>query len=79
MSCPKCPTSRVVDPPNVVVNDVYHPQVVQVIHPIEIINRHHCVPVFEHLYTCVVRDEFCPPIVPPVQVAQTRSLKKRKG
>ncbi|SEB57666.1 hypothetical protein SAMN05443246_1153 [Paenibacillus sp. GP183] len=60
MSYPKCPTSQVVDPPKVVYRDFYHPQIVQIIHPIEIINRHHCVPVPEHIYTCTVRDEFCP-------------------
>jgi hypothetical protein len=57
--CPQCPTKTIVDPPVRVVQDVFHPQIVQVIHPIEIIRRHHCVPVPVHLYTCTSRDEFC--------------------
>lgn len=67
MNCPQCPTGRVVDPPMVVYRDFYHPQVVQIIHPIEIVNRHHCVPVPEHIFTYNVRNEFCPaPLTAPV-------------
>lgn len=57
MSCrPYCPTSQVVDPPVQVYRDFYHPQIVQVIHPVEIINRHHCVPVPQHCYTYSVKN-----------------------
>ncbi|WP_082053202.1 hypothetical protein [Gordoniibacillus kamchatkensis] len=77
MSCPQCPTGRVVDPPTVVYRDFYHPQLVQIIHPIEVINRHHCVPVPQHIYTYVERDEFCPAPV-PTPVAYVRSRKKTK-
>lgn len=67
MSCPHCPTGRVVDPPKVIFRDFFHPQVVQIIHPIEIVNRHHCVPIPEHIFTFNVKDEFCPgPLTGPV-------------
>jgi hypothetical protein len=70
-----CPATQVVDPPTVVYRDFYHPQLVQIIHPIEIINRHHCVPVPHHTYTYSVKDEFCPgPVTGPV--ASVRSIKK---
>ncbi|WP_245954557.1 hypothetical protein [Paenibacillus flagellatus] len=54
-----CPAQTVYDPPRVVYRDFYHPQLVQVIHPVEIVNRHHCVPVYQHLVTCTVKDEYC--------------------
>lgn len=59
MSCnPYCPkVSPVVTSPTVVYRDFYHPQVVQVVHPVEIVNRHHCVPVPQHVYTYSCRDE----------------------
>jgi hypothetical protein len=55
--CRNCPTQTVVDPPITRFADYYYPQIVQVIHPIEIVRRHHCVPVPVHIYTCTVRDE----------------------
>lgn len=60
MSCnPRCPTQTVYDPPRRVYRDYYHPQLVQVVHPVEIVNRHYCVPVYQHCVTYTVRDEFC--------------------
>lgn len=60
MSChPHCPTREVFDPPVRVFQDFFHPQIVNVIHPIEIVNRHHCVPVPNHLFCVTVKDEFC--------------------
>jgi hypothetical protein len=56
--CPHCPTQTVVDPPITRYANYYYPQIVQVIHPIEVVRRHHCVPVPVHIYTCTVRDEF---------------------
>ena len=53
--CP--PTDPAVMDPQRIVRDFYHHQVVQVIHPVEIINRHHCIPVYEHKYCFTVRDE----------------------
>lgn len=79
MSCPKCPTSQVVDPPRVVFRDIFLPQVVEVIHPIEIVNRFHCVPVPKHCFTVTVRDEFCPPAIGGVAaVSQLPSGKRRR-
>jgi len=54
--CP--PADPIVTDPRRVVRNFYHPQLVQVIHPIEVINRHHCVPCYEHCYTYSERDEF---------------------
>jgi hypothetical protein len=48
------------------VNDFYHPQPVQVVHPVEVINQHHCVPVYEHITTCTEKD------------VMVSSVKKRK-
>lgn len=73
MTCPQCPTSRVVDPPQVVYRDIFLPQVVEVIHPIEIVNRFHCVPVPKHCYTVTVRDEF------PSQLAGTAQVSSAKN
>jgi len=79
MSCIKCPASEVVDPPRVVFRDFFHPQLVEVIHPIEIVNRHHCVPVPHHRVIVSVRDIFCPGLGPaPVLTAQIKSVKKKK-
>jgi len=55
--CP--PSSPIVTNPTQVINNVYHPQLVPVIHPIEIINQHHCVPVYQHLTTYTVKNEIC--------------------
>jgi len=54
--CP--PKDPIFTDPQSIVKDFYHPQVVQVIHPVEIINRHHCVPVYEHKFCYTERDEF---------------------
>lgn len=56
--CP--PGEAIIDPPQYVVNDYFHPQIVPVIHPIQIINKHHCVPVPHHQYTVQTKDVFCP-------------------
>ncbi|NIK77186.1 hypothetical protein FHS15_002311 [Paenibacillus castaneae] len=58
MSCkPFCPTVRVYDPPRTVINDVFHPQIVEVVHQINVVTRHHCVPVEKHLYQYCYHDE----------------------
>lgn len=54
-----CPAQTVFDPPVRVVRNIYHPQLVRVIHPIEVVNRHHCVPVYEHCYTVIEKNEQC--------------------
>jgi hypothetical protein len=56
--CP--PTDPIMADPRRVIRNFYHPQLVQVVHPVEIVNRHHCVPVFHHCYSYSERDEFVP-------------------
>ncbi|WP_240489058.1 hypothetical protein [Cohnella thermotolerans] len=56
---PNCPTQTVYDPPQVVYENFFHPQVVNVVHPVEVIRRHHCVPIPHHVFTCVTKDVWC--------------------
>ncbi|MBN2984633.1 MULTISPECIES: hypothetical protein [Cohnella] len=61
-SCPEdslCPAQTVYDPPEVVYEDYYHPQVVNVVHQVEVIRRHHCVPVPHHVVSVTAKDVFC--------------------
>ena len=46
--------------PQVVCRDYYRPQVVPVIHPYEVINRIHSVPVYQHYYTMSERNVVMP-------------------
>ncbi|GGD73634.1 hypothetical protein [Paenibacillus nasutitermitis] len=55
--CPPLPA--IFDPPQYIVNDYFHPQVQPIVHQIEVINQHHCVPVPEHLYTYKEKDIMC--------------------
>jgi len=57
--CPSCPTRTVVDPPQYVYENVYHPQVVQVVHPVQLIRQHHCVPVPHHIAAFSEKDVWC--------------------
>ncbi|MFF2094097.1 hypothetical protein [Paenibacillus sp. NPDC058174] len=61
MSChpcdPFCPTVRVYDPPVTVFNDIFHPQIVEVVHRVNVVNRHHCVPCEKHLYEYCYHNE----------------------
>lgn len=58
MSCrPFCPTVRVYDPPVTVTRDVFHPQIVEVVHQVNVVTRHHCVPCEKHLYEYCYVDE----------------------
>lgn len=58
MCCkPFCPTVRVFDPPVTVVNDVFHPQIVEVVHQVNVVTRHHCVPCEKHIYEYCYHDE----------------------
>ncbi|MBD2844986.1 hypothetical protein IDH44_07275 [Paenibacillus sp. IB182496] len=52
--CPQA--SPITTAPTQVYNNIYHPQAQPIIHPIEVINQHHCVPVPQHYYTCSVKD-----------------------
>lgn len=69
--CPTCPTQTVVEEPQQVYEHFYHPQLVQVIHPIEIIRKHHCVPIPQHICQYTVKDEMC-------YVSSVKKRKKRK-
>ncbi|OMF13062.1 hypothetical protein BK127_20925 [Paenibacillus sp. FSL H7-0331] len=65
--CP--PADPVFTDPTQVIRNYYYPQPVPVIHPVEVINRHHCVPVPHHFVSCTVKDEVC--------TVSSRSMKKR--
>lgn len=75
--CIKCPIKTIVDPPRVVFRDFNHPQIVEVIQPIEIVNRHHCVPILRHIFTVTERDEFCDVPTASVRARNTRKKAKR--
>ncbi|RXZ78429.1 hypothetical protein EBB07_26935 [Paenibacillaceae bacterium] len=68
--CP--PADAIFDPPQYVVNNVYHQQVQPIVHTIEYINQHHCVPVPHHIYTCKTKDVMCS------SVRNRRSKKSKK-
>ncbi|UQZ85842.1 hypothetical protein SK3146_05132 [Paenibacillus konkukensis] len=55
--CP--PADPIITDPRRIVRNFYHPQLVQVIHPVEVVNRHHCVPVYQHSISYCEKDEFC--------------------
>ena len=56
---PKCNSKAVFDPPQTVYEDYYHPQHVDVIHQIQVIRRHHCVPCYHHKTSVSVKDVYC--------------------
>ncbi|WP_166241020.1 hypothetical protein [Paenibacillus turpanensis] len=53
--CP--PVSPVTAPTKVVYEDYFYPQPVQIVHPVQIVRRHHCVPVPYHTVAYNVTDE----------------------
>lgn len=53
--CPQ--VSPIVCDPIQVVQDYYIPQIVPVIHPIEVVKQHHYVPIPHHMYPVVIREE----------------------
>ena len=68
---PQCPPKGpIVCPPTVINNDIYIPQLVEVIHPIEIVNRYHCVPVYRHVTKVTCSDN-------PVTVSSRKKGKRR--
>ncbi|CAM4177256.1 MAG: hypothetical protein E7L01_32485 [Paenibacillus macerans] len=73
MSCHCCPPVTIVAPTQVIVQDIYDPQLVQVIHPINIVTRRHCVPVYEHLVKYNVVSE-----APKAAVCSTAPRRKRR-
>ena len=56
-------------PAQQVVQNVYHPTLVPVVHPINIVKKHHCVPVYQHCTVVTVTDE----------MANVSSYKSRKS
>lgn len=74
MSCNRLcpPLGPVYTDPTVVYTDVYVPQPVQVVHPVEFVKRYHCVPVPFHVVQYTSREEF------PGATATISSLKKKK-
>lgn len=58
--CP--PTDPVYTDPSVVYQDYYYPQIVPVVHTVQIVKRHHCVPVPKHICNYVVKDEYTGPV-----------------
>ncbi|HZG86285.1 hypothetical protein [Paenibacillus sp.] len=67
-----CQPKKCVKEPKVVYRDIFHPQPVEIVQPIEIVNRHHFVPVPYVVTTVTVRDEF-----PSCGVAGIRGMKKK--
>ena len=57
--CPPYLSQQVVDPPVQVYDDVFHPLFVQVIQPVEIIRRHHYVPVPHQVLSITEKDVCC--------------------
>jgi len=66
------PPQTIVAPQRVVYRDCYHPQLVRVVHPVEIITRHHPVPVYQHVYTYSQRDVNCGPQATLSEAGRTR-------
>jgi hypothetical protein len=74
--CPKCTSKAIYDPPQTVFEDYYHPQHVDVVHQVQVIRRHHCVPVYHHTTTVSVKDVFCGDF--EGQHARTASLRGKR-
>ncbi|WP_409346699.1 hypothetical protein [Paenibacillus sp. MBLB4367] len=77
--CPTCPTKTVYDPPVQVFRDIYHPQVVEIVHQVEIVNRHHCCPVPRHVYTSRTVDDFSGMNNPYLRTERSASSNPRYG
>lgn len=78
MTCPRpfCPPADpIVCPPRPVIRDFFHPQVLPIIHPIEVINRHHCCAIPRHVFTVVEREE----VVGPVEIRSVKNGKRTVG
>lgn len=51
-----CSYDPIVCPPKRIINHQFYPQVVPVVHPIEIVNQTHIIPVPHHVFPVTVRD-----------------------
>jgi len=80
LSCrPFCPTVRVYDPPVTVTRDVFHPQIVEVVHQVNVVTRHHCVPCEKHLYEYCYRDENANEVASEQENRSNRSHRRNKS
>ncbi|MDP4099362.1 hypothetical protein OIN60_21835 [Paenibacillus sp. P96] len=75
----KCPDQTIIDPPKTQYQNIYKQQLVKVIHPIEIVKKTHCCPVYQHCYVYTVREEVAAPqnpgtFTPPVGVPGPASI-----
>ncbi len=57
--CPQVLPQQVYEEPVHVFQDFFHPQVVQVVQPVQIIRRHHVVPVPQFVNSYSVKDVCC--------------------
>lgn len=58
--CFQCPPADpIYTDPTVIVQDFYYPQIVPVVHTVQVVKRHHCVPVPKHVYNYVESDQNC--------------------
>lgn len=79
-----CQTDRVYDPPVTVFNDVFHPQIVEVVHQVNVVTRHHCVPCEKHIFEISFQDEGGPQGGDSNEsegissISKTKSRKKRR-
>lgn len=55
--CP--PAKEIYDPPQYFFKNFYHPQEVPIVHTIEIINQHHCIPIPKHIVRYETKDVCC--------------------
>lgn len=67
-----CPVNPIVCPPVQVVNHLFYPQVIPVIHPIEIVNECHPVPIYNHQFPVSVTNG------PSCQVSARRKKSRRR-
>ncbi|WP_221469401.1 hypothetical protein [Cohnella nanjingensis] len=59
--------------------DYYHPQHVEVVQTVEVIRRHHCVPVYHHVTVCTAKDVYSDEFAAPNAAAMMRSSGRSDG
>jgi len=75
----QCPPSTIVAPTTRIDRNFCIPQLVDVIHPIEIVNHRHCVPVFRHCCRIVEREaNSVLSADTPATVSHSKSKSKKK-
>lgn len=55
--CP--PANAIYDPPQYIYNNHYHPQEVPIVHTIEFVNQHFCIPIPRHIVKYETKDVYC--------------------